>query len=174
MPAAGPKDKCCSCEIPSREQGKGQWRSGPSYAEGQASAFPAPENYCVGKKPNFECCIKQKDKVKLQEDIPGQNDPARSIRNEERKDEGCLDGVTEEQCLSWLEQRDHSGLTADHIETSSSSFCKCWMAFETHQECPPCLLLLSQFTNRQRKITITCPSQQNPVQLHFSKELFQY
>lgn len=125
MPAAGPKDKCCSCENLNREHGKGQWRSGPGYAEGQASAFSAPENYCAGRKPNIECCTKQKDKVKIQEAIPGQNDPARSIRKEERKDEECLHGVAEEQCLSWLGQKDHPGLTAEHIGTSSSSFCKC-------------------------------------------------
>lgn len=50
---------------------------------------------------------------------------------------GWLHGAAEEQCLSRLGQR-HSGLTAGHIETSSSSFCKCWMAFESCQECPPC------------------------------------
>lgn len=96
MPAAGPEDKGCSCEIPKREQGKGHWRNGPGYAEGQVGGFPAPENYCEGRKPNTECCTKQKDKAKLQEAILGHNDLARSIRKEEGKDEGCLHGAVEE------------------------------------------------------------------------------
>lgn len=63
-------------------------RSGPGHAEGQVGAFPAPEKYCAGRKPNTECCTKQKDKVKLQEAILGQNYLARSIREKERNDEG--------------------------------------------------------------------------------------
>lgn len=48
-----------------------------------------------------------------------------------------LHGAAEEECLSRLGHM-HSRLTAGHIGTSSSSFCKCWMAFECCQECPPC------------------------------------
>lgn len=88
MSAAGPEDMGCSCQMPNREQGKGHWRSGRGYAEGQVGAFPAPENYWAGRRPNTECCTKQKDKVKLQEAILGQNDPASSVMKEERKDEG--------------------------------------------------------------------------------------
>lgn len=42
------------------------------------------------ENPTLNVSPRKRDKVKLQEAILRQNDPARSIRKEEGKDEGCM------------------------------------------------------------------------------------
>lgn len=82
----------------------------------------------VQEKNNTKCCMpNKKPKPSSRKPFWSKMHPARSIRREEGKDKRCPHphGAAEEQGLSRLSQRDHSGLILGHVGTSSGSFCEC-------------------------------------------------
>jgi len=172
MPAAGPEDNGCSCEIPNTQHSKGHRRSGPGSAEGQAGGFPPPQGRRTGKNQHQMLHAQYKAEAKLQEALLGQNAPCQEPKQRGREGQEAstwgwggtgplraeLDGPLRPCFRS---RRDQLWQLLQVL----NGICNLPRISTVSLFLGP--LLFPQFTRRQRKITVTPPSPSRPYSAAF-------